>query len=1348
MATLPRSSIQNPCARSGTVLCILALFILGLFSFGVAPAASQSINRGTVYLTGSQAVDGRWESLQVLPMTATTEALRALQVLGEAPLSRSAAVTRLEAEPIDDTYDRARRILVLGAEGRNVSALVDQLRADADPLGGWGLLPGFSADTLDTSVALAAVAPGTSLGDAVLVSALSALLKLQGSDGGWPCVEGGDSDIYCTAYAVLGLAPYRSRFFLDPQVNSGAAFLKARLNASGSFGPTDGAEVLNTATAGLALAAVPAVSIEIGRIRTFLEGKQAPDGSWDGDAYTTAVVLQALDALSKVPYCGDGLVNLAEACDGADVKGATCGGLGLGTGTVSCTSACTLDTNACSGPPRCGDGIRNLANEACDGPDIGGGTCEGLGLGAGTLSCDSSCKFNTASCSAPPRCGDGVINRAGEACDGADLGGLTCADSGFLGGRLSCNADCTLNASSCTGRPFCGDGEINQSTEECDKLNFGSKTCDSLGLGGGTLTCSSACKLQTAGCATSGDVHPSSIKLGAASPICSGQAETVPVSLDFPDGSVIDKVDVFLLFDDTGSFARQVPTVSQIFNQLVGQLQTALPGVSFGFGVGRFEDFGGPGTSHSGDYLEARPFTLNQPIITPEVPNFLNLINSALSREAPGYGGDGPETSIEALFQVATGAGFDGNGNSSRLDSGLAGAPLTQVFPGISGDVPPFSSNVAPASGTLGGVGFRPGALRLVIQAGDICSVAPFKFGQPIPSAITGAGGATVPMSALRCSDTIGWEDRYGHIGDTLSWYTDSYDTSVAPRGSATVLDAIAALNSMGISVIGLAPGGVAIRNPIGPSYSPSVFLSAVALLTGATDATGNPLVFNMSGGPGPIRDAIVRAVTTVATRPRDVTLVFSGVPEGLNVTFTPPVVPGVGPGGTAAFNVTFKGNGSIVNGTFNLDFVDQLSNAHLATIPVSVGCLPVPPVPADKDHDGFPEGVDCNDNNPAVNPGAKEIPGNGIDDDCNVATPDVTPLDSAACRLFVDKLTYAATDVATLSSRVTNLTEELSLTGLTATLEIRPSAGGSPVSTQSRVLSTLPPGGLQEGTFTFSATGKPAGEYLGLLTVESGAEPVAVCSSAFKIESSALTGAGLRGTLVLNPAVVNAGSRSNATYTVTNQGNATLADLQLKVLLVDPDSGQTIGEILDGTTLAQGATYSATHPFATKGLKQKTYLAVLIATLAGSNQEQTLARATLKVVNEPPNCSQAVATPATVLWEPDHKYVPISITGVTDPDGDPVKTTIAFVLQDEPANDIGDGATCPDASGTGTSQVRIRAERSGKRDGRVYHVRFQAEDGRGGTCTGEVTVCVPHDNKPGATCVDEGPLFDSTVCQ
>ncbi len=104
-----------------------------------------------------------------------------------------------------------------------------------------------------------------------------------------------------------------------------------------------------------------------------------------------------------------------------------------------------------------------------------------------------------------------------------------------------------------------------------------------------------------------------------------------------------------------------------------------------------------------------------------------------------------------------------------------------------------------------------------------------------------------------------------------------------------------------------------------------------------------------------------------------------------------------------------------------------------------------------------------------------------------------------------------------------------------------------------------------------------------------------------------------------------------------------------------------------------------------------------------------------------------------------------MTVEGVTDADGDPITITILGIFQDEHVDALGDGNTCPDGEIAGDVAL-VRAERQGGADGRVYHIFFLAEDGEGGACEGFVTVCVPHDQS-GDTCVDQGPLYDSTDC-
>jgi len=130
-------------------------------------------------------------------------------------------------------------------------------------------------------------------------------------------------------------------------------------------------------------------------------------------------------------------------------------------------------------------------------------------------------------------------------------------------------------------------------------------------------------------------------------------------------------------------------------------------------------------------------------------------------------------------------------------------------------------------------------------------------------------------------------------------------------------------------------------------------------------------------------------------------------------------------------------------------------------------------------------------------------------------------------------------------------------------------------------------------------------------------------------------------------------------------------------------------------------------------------------------------------VVFPPPSCASATASP-NLLWPPNHKFVAITISGVVNPAPGALTITVTSIFQDEPVQSPGSGNTTPDATGVGTSTPSVRSERDGNGDGRVYHINFTAT-GASGSCTGSVTVGVPHDQGNGGP-VDQGALYNSTT--
>jgi hypothetical protein len=196
--------------------------------------------------------------------------------------------------------------------------------------------------------------------------------------------------------------------------------------------------------------------------------------------------------------CGNGAIDAAEECDGADFGAATCDSETAGAlpdGTLTCEADCTISTGNCVNNNLCGNDNID-AGEDCDNGDLGGANCDDATNGAlplGTLACDdAACQFDTSGCFAPV-CGDDQID-APEECDNNNLDGENCntiTGGAFPQGTLACDGLCQFDTTLCG---LCGDG-IAQANETCDD-DCGGNGCNGSDNGDG---CSSQCQLEVQG---------------------------------------------------------------------------------------------------------------------------------------------------------------------------------------------------------------------------------------------------------------------------------------------------------------------------------------------------------------------------------------------------------------------------------------------------------------------------------------------------------------------------------------------------------------------------------------------------------------------------------------------------------------------------------------------------------------------------------------------------------------------------------------------------------------------------------------------------------------------------------
>jgi hypothetical protein len=204
--------------------------------------------------------------------------------------------------------------------------------------------------------------------------------------------------------------------------------------------------------------------------------------------------------------------------------------------------------------------------------------------------------------------------------------------------------------------------------------------------------------------------------------------------------------DVMFILDETGSMQGTLDNVANNFIDVAGDIASLIPDLTFG--VASFDDYN-YGEMGSGD---DKPFKPRQ-----QQTSNLASAQSALAGLQAGGGDDWTESTIEALYQAATGFGYD-----QDCDGGFDGSTdvlpfQTQPVDAFGGGTPGWSNSSTPGTGDLGGNGFREGAVPILVYATDATvrnAFPPFGEGPKGNSPPSGcAMDATAPMLQAALED-------------------------------------------------------------------------------------------------------------------------------------------------------------------------------------------------------------------------------------------------------------------------------------------------------------------------------------------------------------------------------------------------------------------------------------------------------------------------------------------------------------------------------------------------------------------------------------------------------------------
>ena len=315
--------------------------------------------------------------------------------------------------------------------------------------------------------------------------------------------------------------------------------------------------------------------------------------------------------------------------------------------------------------------------------------------------------------------------------------------------------------------------------------------------------------------------------------------------------------DVAFMLDTTGSMRDTVEALTGEFSTIVSRLASVMPDVQYGYGS--FNDYA---YSPFGVAGSDRTFWLRQ-----QLTDDVRAVQSELTATTAIHtGADDPAATNEAIYQAATGAGYDLDCDglySANTDVLPFKASASDPFGGVGGQ---FYNTTDRSTGSIGGFGFRSYALPIIVYATD---------------------------EVLRDPDSA------------------NIELNASPGGcpmDAGSTDAIAAVNAIGAYLI-----AVSAESEEGIPQMRELAVATDSFAdTDGDGAADNPLVFRWYGSDAEFRETVVGAIEDLvsAIQFHRVSLAIEGDDWGFVTGITPEAydVDGDVVGDTVDFTLGFRG--------------------------------------------------------------------------------------------------------------------------------------------------------------------------------------------------------------------------------------------------------------------------------------------------------------------------------------------------------------------------------------------------------------------------------------------------------